>query len=100
MPKFESTNDLTEEDWAEVFAYPKDFSDGDVVEYINCLWEIVGDVQYTYSTGEAEEKVYKLSKLFDCDCGWPYSSNPPYYKGSIAVASSTYISPAGTFIDY
>lgn len=98
MKKY-SNYDLTDEQWDEVFAFPKEFNDGDIVEYITCLWEVVGGVQYTYKSGEVEENVYKLSKLDDSECTWPYTSNPPHRKGTIAVASSTFIQPVGTFID-
>jgi hypothetical protein len=97
MKRFNNFN-LSNEEWDEIFKIGKNFKDCDIVEYVNCLWEIVGGVLHAYKTFGEEEKVYKLSKLFDCECNWKYY-DVPSEKGSTAVVSSTFLCPIGTFID-
>lgn len=83
MERFKSKDEPTWDEWMEVFDYPKEFSNGDVVEYVNRLWVVLCK-RRDYICFDKTELVYKLKAC---------SSE------EIALASSTYIFPQGTFID-
>ncbi len=89
MRRFKDFN-LTDEEWNEVFDYPKEFEPGDIVENNSAggssaghIWEVVEKME-NHSRIHKEDFVYKLKNL---------------NGGGIGAASSTCINHIGTFID-
>jgi hypothetical protein len=80
MKRFKNYN-LTEDEWNEVFSYPKEFNNGDFVECGHGeVWEVLELMPYK----KGIDNVYKLRELA---------------SDQIAVFSSTFIQPIGTFVD-
>jgi hypothetical protein len=88
MKRFKDTN-LTDAEWKEVFSFPKDFNEGDLVEcgrsvdLISHPAEFVWKVVATYNN-KGDEIIYQLRGLVTNKLEW---------------FSSTFIQPLGTFVD-
>lgn len=85
MRRFNDLN-LTDEEWNEVFDYPKKFKTGDIVENSSAggskkghVWEVVEKMG-----NHGKDFVYKLKNL---------------NGGGIGAATSSLINHIGTFID-
>jgi predicted metal-binding transcription factor (methanogenesis marker protein 9) len=77
---------LTEDEWKEVFSFPKKFTKGDLVEagkgcgFVEIVWEVVA----ISPCKKGDDIVYQLKNLVD---------------GRLEWFSSTFIQPFGTFVD-
>jgi len=85
MKKYNDYN-LTDEEWEEVFVCPKEFKPGDIVEAPSALRKEHGVVcKILHKAGNFGEDIfYKVESL---------------KTGQTGKASSSLISPIGTFID-
>jgi hypothetical protein len=85
MKRFKNYH-LTEDEWKEVFSFPKEFNKGDLVEagkgcgFVEIVWRVI----QKGSCKKGEDNVYQLENLI---------------TGQLEWFSSTFIQPLGTFVD-
>lgn len=85
MKRFKSFDGPTEEEWVELVSCGKKFDVGAIVEYAGGkLWEIM-ELMYEDERYTPTEYVYRLKNL---------------ETGDVAVGTSQFMNPAGTFVDY
>jgi hypothetical protein len=85
MKRFKNYH-LTEDEWKEVFSFPKKFNIGDIVECRSVInpelfvWKVIELMPYK----KGDDVIYKVKSLFN---------------GTLACFSSTFLQPFGTFVD-